>query len=360
MFRWTGRGWIGVLLWLTVPLLALALAVATSPDHLLVWFAVYNVVIGVPAQILVGRAINTRQTPQGPVVTGEHLQQSVPVQRAWFWYWVIGLIAAGAELWTSGHTTVVWVLGILGVIALFVQLGWATHDQRHPSSPDGEFIAARVAGDDDGREPVARTTVPNREFRAALLERWAAYGAAADKLTPTAVTTGTVDGVAFTVFTTTDLAGGLLQLAASTRNVCLVHLPVVLPDLRLRPRLRDEWEAGEFPPVASEPPWNCDLVLRAHANSTLENLDDPGTGLVAEADVPGFAEAMVTPEVIEASVRTGITHWRVHGQDLLFVTVPGSGVLTEAESTAVVTGLAQIAKAFPQETLHRFGTVPSA
>jgi hypothetical protein len=356
MFRWTGRGWIGLLLWFTLPIPALLLA--TTTPNLAVWFAVFNVLIGVPVHILVGRAINT---PQAPL---EHSLQGMPVQRAWFWYPVWSLIAIGAELWTRGHRGAVWVLAVVGLIGLFVHVAWATREYRAAAlpqgSPDGEVIASRAVAAETEATP-AREKVSDKVFRPDLVRRWAAYGAEVSKLNPTDVTTGTVGEVAFTVFNMTDGNVGLRGLMGSMRTVCMVHLPLALPDLRLRPRLLNEDEIGEIPAVSLEPPWNCDLVVRVRAIDALENDPDPAAGLTVETEVPGFAEALVTPAVVEASVRSGVIHWRVHGPDLIYVSFPGFGqLLSEPESTAVVAGLVQIAEAFPQEAQQRFGMRPAA
>ncbi|KHD74017.1 hypothetical protein MB27_31290 [Actinoplanes utahensis] len=180
-----------------------------------------------------------------------------------------------------------------------------------------------------------------------------------DLLNPSGVTTGLVDGMPFTVFAMTDSAAGLRKVTGTMRTVCLVHLPVALPDLRLRPRLPREEESGPMPAVTREPPWNYDLVVRAVAFDAPEGDGDPREMLIAETEVPGFGEALVTAEVVEASVRAGIIHWRLHGGDLIHVSTPGLGrLLTDAPSTAVVTGLARIARAFPAEALERFRIVP--
>jgi hypothetical protein len=67
----------------------------------------------------------------------------------------------------------------------------------------------------------------------------------------------------------------------------------------------------------------------------------------------------MTPSVVAASVRRGIIQWRVHGRDLLYVTLPGPGVrLSATEAIAVVTGLAEIAQTFPAEIFQRYARSP--
>ena len=162
MIRWTGWGWVGALLWFTVPPVALLIAAATP--WFVPTFAVANVVIGVPLHILIGRALNTRTTPEGPVRTLESTLQSVPVDRAWFWYPLWSLIAVGALLWTQDRRGAVWAVGVVALVYLVVHLRWATSEFRSAagslSSPDGELIAMRAAT----TAGPARTKVSEKAF----------------------------------------------------------------------------------------------------------------------------------------------------------------------------------------------------
>ena len=365
MISWTGRGWVGALLWFSLPAFALWLAFSVAGDTTAAWvvFAVVNVVVGVPVHVLVGRRLNTTQTPQGPQRHADHSLMHLPVQRAGWFYVVLSLIALGAALHSSGHTGLVWPLGIAGFIGLCVYYGWASREYRaaafDTSSPDGALIAARAAhahaAPQPGGGPTKRERSANPEYREELAQRWAAYGEEVGLLTPAGLGTGTVNGLPFTVFDTMIKEGGWRDQYASMRTVCAVQLPVALPDVRLRPRLLDEAQLGELPAVALEPPWNCDLLIGVRAIAVLESGADPTPELTAEADVPGFAEALVTPSVVAASVRHGLIRWRVHGRDLIYVSFPGPGFrLTAVEAMAVVTGLAEIAHAFQPQTLQRY------
>ena len=187
----------------------------------------------------------------------------------------------------------------------------------------------------------------------ALAERWSAYGDEVRQVWPARIRTGTVDGFEYLAFDAMIMAGGLRERRDSVRTISMVHLPVALPDVRLRPRLLDEDELGPIPAVALEPPWNCDLLVRLRAMALLESGDDPTGDLTAEADVPGVAEELVTREVIDMSVLCGLIHWRVHARDLIFVSFPGAGVTVDV--TPTVTNLAHIAQKFPQVTLQKYG-----
>jgi hypothetical protein len=137
-------------------------------------------------------------------------------------------------------------------------------------------------------------------------------------------------------------------------TVCMVQLPVSLPDVRLRGRLADEEQLlGEMPPVAAEPPWNCDLLPRISAQSLMEQGEQPP--MAAESDVPGLAETLITAEVRRETLRHKVPGWRIHGRDLIFVSLPNARAgLPNHEAIAVVSGLAAIAGALPVEVLDRF------
>jgi hypothetical protein len=54
------------------------------------------------------------------------------------------------------------------------------------------------------------------------------------------------------------------------------------------------------------------------------------------------------------SVLCGLLQWRVHACDLIFVSLPGSGLIDDVIPT--VTNLARIAQKFPPVTLQKYGT----
>lgn len=199
----------------------------------------------------------------------------------------------------------------------------------------------------------AEKAAATEEFRAVLAERWAAYGEVR-RVAPARIRTGTVDGFEYTAFDAMITVGGLRERRDSIRTISMVHLPVALPDVRLRPRLLNEDEWGPMPAVALEPPWNCDLLPRLRGIGLMESGEDPTGELTAEADVPGLAEELVTRDVVDMSVLCGLIHWRVHARDLIYVSFPGAGVIDDV--TPTVTNLARIAQRFPEVTLEKYGT----
>jgi hypothetical protein len=199
----------------------------------------------------------------------------------------------------------------------------------------------------------SETGAAEEEFRAALAQRWAAYGDEVRQVAPSRIRTGTIGGFEYTAFDAMIKSGGLRERRDSVRTISMVHLPMALPDVRLRPRLRGEEELGPMPAVALEPPWNCDILPRLRAVELFQSGDDPTGDLTAEADVPGLAEELVTGDVVDMSVLCGLIHWRVHARDLIFVSFPGAGVIDDV--TPTVTNLAHIAQKFPQVTLRKYG-----
>jgi hypothetical protein len=61
------------------------------------------------------------------------------------------------------------------------------------------------------------------DFRAALAERWTAYGDEVRQVAPSRIRTGTVDGVEYTAFDAMIMAGGLRARRESVRTIGMVH-----------------------------------------------------------------------------------------------------------------------------------------
>jgi hypothetical protein len=85
--------------------------------------------------------------------------------------------------------------------------------------------------------------------------------------------------------------------------------------------------------------------------------------MVAEADEPGLAEALVTDHVRRETLRHRLPGWRIHGRDLIFVGLPGPWRMvryTAAQSMAVVAALAAVARSLPAAVVQHYGAPPTA
>ncbi|GAA4256658.1 hypothetical protein [Dactylosporangium darangshiense] len=172
----------------------------------------------------------------------------------------------------------------------------------------------------------------------ALERRWrAAHVHDVDDLDPADELTGALDdGPAFTVFDAAVLG------EPSRRTVCVVHLPVALPPVAVVPD-PDNGEPEAEGRVGPVPPW-APLGFQRPAE-----LDG-----APPAEHPGFAEEIVTGEVLDLTRRHALTGWRIAGRDLLWVSRPADGPLPPDRVVEVVLALAALARALPPGVVARY------
>jgi hypothetical protein len=380
MISFTGRGYLSFFMFigLGVGCGALAVAVGARDTSFLITFTVLYSVIGTPLHWLVGTRLNTERTPDGPRRQDSNLfGVSVPLPMQYWAMWyptcaavvlAIGVAAGGSGGWAV-------VIGVAALIGLVLYIRWARRDfdkVHPPSSVEAEelFPDATPTGATSGtRQELAATRGWRYQRHAGktIQARWYdRYGKAADAIAAANILAGELDGLPFTVFDTFLHEGPLADRAESRRTICLVHLPVSLPDVRLRPRLLNEDQFLPDPDeswaVADEPPWNCDLLPRARGLEMIAGgeVDPP---MVAEADEPGLAEALVTDHVRRETLRHRLPGWRIHGRDLIFVGLPGPWRMvdyTAAQSMAVVAALAAVARSLPAAVVQHYGAPPTA
>lgn len=357
VIRYTGQGWLAFVLFMFVGIgcLLIPSALGMRGDGLLITFAVLYVLIGSPLHWRIGTTLNKSR----PV----HMFMSAPMEYWVVWYPTIAMVVAAFLLAKNGSTLGAWAIGIatLAGLILFASSGRRHWDRTQPSVRATEEGLMLYGPPGQGLPATRRALAAARGWRyqegaPEFRRRWQdVYGAEVKFLAPRDVLAGEMGGLPFTVFNTKVNVGPLRDRPDSRRTICLVHLPVSLPDVRLRGRIVDE-EAliGEMPPVHLEPPWNCDLLPRLSALSLIET--GQGLPMAAESDVPGLADALVTEEVRWETLRRRVPGWRVHGRDLVFVTIPDArSSLTNHEAMAVVEGLVAIARAFPADVLYRYG-----
>ncbi len=350
--RYTGKGWLAFMLFMIIAMVCLVLTslLGLRDEAFLITFAVLYALIGTLVHWRIGTAINDKE----PV----HYFGSMPTEYWAVWYPVIAMVVFGGLAAARGNTFAAWAIGIGTFTGL---IAYARLAGRHFMRKHLPELSKRVPIAAGRRQLAAQQGWRYEEQAPQLRTRWyAGYGADADRIAPMRVLAGFFEGVPFTVFDTEERLGSRADRRESMRTVCMVHLEVALPDMRLRGVIPDEERyAGDLPPVADEPPWNCDLLPRV---SALHLIDSGGQGppMVAESDLPGFARALAVPEVWRETLRHKVPGWRIHGRDLVFVSIPGAGAsLSQDEAMAAVAGLAAIAKALPQEILHQYGQPPT-
>ncbi|MFG2044117.1 hypothetical protein [Dactylosporangium sp. NPDC048998] len=171
--------------------------------------------------------------------------------------------------------------------------------------------------------------------------RWrAAHAAGLADLDPAEEITGVLDGgPPFTAFDMRVMGAR----APSRRTVSMVHLPAALPPVAVIPD-PDNGEPCAEGRVGPVPPW---AALGFQRPAELDAAPPP--------DHPGFAEALVTGEVLDLTRRLGLTGWRIAGPDLIWVSRPGpDGPLPAERLVAVLEGLGALAGALPPEVVARY------
>jgi hypothetical protein len=376
MISYTGRGYLAFLMFMVLGVACGALAVASGAQGtaLPITFAVLYTVIGIPVHWFVGTWLNTVRTPEGPRRHDSHrfgMFILLPMQYWAVWYPVVAAVALALVVRASGSKGWAAAIGVAALIGMVVYARWTRRDfdRTHPPSSIEADVLFPDATEVTGTRQELAVTRGWRYFRHAgktIQSRWYdRYGTAADAIAAADILSGELDGLPFTVFDTFLHSGPWTDRAESLRTICLVHLPVSLPDVLLRPRLLNEEQFLPDPDdswtVADEPPWNCDLLPRARGLDMFE-IGEVDPRLVWEADEPGLAEALVTDHVRRETLRHRLPGWRICGRDLIFVGLPGTqreARYTAAQAMAIVTGLAAVARSLPDSVVQRYGSPPT-
>jgi hypothetical protein len=370
VLSWTGRGWLAFMLFMALALACLGVATTQRGEAIALTFAALYTAVGVPVHWFVGTRINSERTPEGRRPLDVHTFNGLPMQHWVFWYplcsaIVIGLVLAAND--EAGWSRTVFIAAVVGVVVYLVVLRRGAARSRPPGSEEGDllFPGADAAVPRTRRELAAERGWRFEHLARDLPDRWRErYATTA--LLPQDVLAGEVDGLPFTIFDTPVRAGSTTDRLESYRTVVMVHLPVALPDVQLRPRLLPEAEQLLDDPedpyvIADLPPWHCDLLPRARGLSAVE-AGETDPEMVAESDLPGFADALVTPEVRAQTVRHRLPGWRIHGRDLVFAGLPGrkrDAAYSPGQALAVVTGLVAVARALPSGVVREYGAAPT-
>jgi hypothetical protein len=369
MFRWTGLGSLALLLSLllgTVILFAsLKLAGLGGGPYV---FAVLYPVVGIPLNWRLGVALNTDRTAAGRRHDA-HTAHNVPVQYwGYMWYPGLAFAALTVGLWRDTGPGLGTASAVLGVVLLVIV---AARLSAHLNSGAGTVYTA-----EDGTQTRIVQVIPppraevsmlptgtqwhadrlspsrrdmgiargwryrNRMWGGNLAERWRqSYGDAVNEVFPQNEVGGEWGGYPFTIFDTMILKGPLLSRGKSLRTVFMVHLPVALPSVAVIP---GQYPNGPYAEgrVGAVPPWVW--------------IPPPDAGRpppFAEAPPPPFPEypsRLVTPDVLDLTIRLGLVGWRIEGRDLIWFCLPG---VDEYLASRVLERLVAVARAFPADVL---------
>jgi membrane protein YqaA with SNARE-associated domain len=350
-FRWTGVGCLSVILWL--PAVAIAMALAGDGDTAPGVAIVVGFLAGGAVNWLLGSWLNSTRTAERRVKTERHtfgtIANQYPMEHATVGYLVLALVFGASIVGRLTSPVLGWAT-FLGLLALTpVALGLFRSKRR-----EGQHLAATA-----DRAQLAQAQGWHYETKASnLAQRWKELvGWRAYSIIPFGVVGGELYGLPFTVFDAeTDLDGQTRDLPCT---IWAVHLPVAYP------RLSTGLRAGTAAPGGS--------LLGPDAARLFDDAFSgrmPGAGmpppppltpddLEAHADIPGFAELLLTPEVRAATVHQGLVGWRIEGRDLVLVG-PRRPTPTPAREVFDTTDrLVRLAYLFPPDAAQRYGSPPT-
>ncbi len=344
--RWTGVGCRGPVLWL--PALGIAFALAgeggSAPG-----IAITLGFIGAAVVVwLLGSWLNSRSpVPRHTVGT---TSGTAPMEYSAVPYLVFALVFAASVIGRETSPVLGWAI-FVGVLvgAIVVAVGYR----------NGRRSRQHLAAVAD-RAEFARHRVWRYEAKAAELpQRWKSLiGWRVYSIAPFGVVGGELDGLPFTAFDSeTDLAGHTQEAPCT---IWAVHLPSAYPRIATTVRLS--------PQVINSPSLTglrlddiaAVMVGAADLDEVLaEPLPLRPDDVEATTDVPGFAQAVLTPAVRHATLEFRLIGWRIEGRDLLFTS--GRRVTPRSANEILDTAqrLVYLARLFPAELAARYGTQPT-
>ncbi|MDD9369290.1 MAG: hypothetical protein PV358_04185 [Acidimicrobiales bacterium] len=333
--RWTGLGWISPVL-LVVTLIAGAGAAAAIGSHgdAAAALAVAAVLVaGAAVTWALGRQLNREQTADGWVRTFQHTCMDTPMEHTSLGFVVFALIILATVIGRATSPLLGWLTFAAVLVGAWVLVSGRRKARFLRLVADREEYA-----DQRGWRytPLART----------IGERWKeVLGWRAASIGGFGVVSGELNGLPFTVF---DSMTGLdLRTSDVPRTIWAVHLPVALPRLVVK---RPYTAVGE---LARE------LFADALGESLSERAPLRPEDVQADCDVPGFAEALLTPEVRSATAASELAGWEIAGRDLVFTSLETGVTMSPTQIDAVLHRLVALAHTFSPEVVGRYSVPPS-
>jgi hypothetical protein len=330
LFRFTGLGWLGLVLPVLTFVAGLAVAIPVGGDidtSGLVMVVAF--LLGAAAHRLVARRLNSTGTGEDRRWHDRHTLNELPIQNLVGLYLVVALILISTLVGGLTSPVVAWAV-FLGALVLALVV-WMRHRslRRQRSVADRQELA-RVRG------WRYKKTDPG------LPRRWKAlYGQGTYQMAPFGVLGGELDGFPFTVF---DSAKG------PRTTTWVLHLPVAYPRLAL-----------------GEPSWVTEdrgamVIDGASARDVDRVIAQRRAGLTGEDLQPdtaddSFGRALLTPHVRHATLAYQLVGWQIEDRDLILAVrreIPHSA----GEVVQVAERLVALANLFPTEVAHSHGRRP--
>lgn len=335
--RWTGLGLLSLVLLVATSVAAGAAAGAVGSDgDAAGGLAIVAVLLaGAVVNWGLGWQLNRRPTADGRVPVGLHTIMDTPMENASVVFVVFAAIFFASVVGRVTSPVLGWVVFVGVLLGVWIFVGGAPERRSRRKVADREEFAHqrrwRYAARDAG-----------------LFARWKdVMGWRATTQRAFGVVSGELDGIPFTVF---DAMIGLDgRLVEWPRTTWAVHLPVAFPRLVVARRFTSG--VGEV----------AHRLLSDMAGEPVA--DDPSfvrpEDVRAECEQPGFADALLTPEVRSATSAWGLAGWELAGRDLVFTSLENGETTPPAEIDAVLGRLVALARLFPPELAQRYGTPPS-
>jgi hypothetical protein len=333
--RWTGLGWTSPLL-LVVTLFAAggaAAAMRSNGDAAGGLAIVAVLVAGAAVNWALGTRLNRRQTADGWVKTFHHTCMDTPMENTSLGFLVLALIILALVIGRSTSPVLGWV-AFAGVLVGAWLLASGRRKQR--------FLRQVADREEYAGQRGWRYTPQARSIG----DRWKdVLGWRAASIGGFGVLSGELSGLPFTVFDT--MTGLDLRTSDVPRTIWVVHLPVALPRLVVK---RPYTAVGE---LARE------LFADALGESFSERAPLRPEDVQADCDVPGFAEALLTPEVRSATAASELAGWEIAGRDLVFASLENEVATPPTEIDDVLHRLVALAHTFSPEMVAHYSVPPT-
>ena len=342
VIRFTGAGCLAPLIAIGCVFLGVAVAGNLFPDAFpspaagVVIAAV--LLVTAPVHWWIGRALNSTVTPQGRVWHDSHTYFGAPIQKGVGVNIAFALIAVSIAAGAATSPIVGWA--VLVGTPIVAWLVWA-------SRADG----ARLRTIEDRKPLAAERGWRYKNSDARLATRWKARerGRLPYTAHPFGIVAGELNGLPFTAFESEATDWGRYTTWA-------VHLPLAYPKIVVR-----------GPSAPPSPGFAATLDTFFGSAGGPGGPSSPGVadllaGMAAQPEVEGdagFAAALATPEMRQATQDWGLQGWLLDGRDLILYRRYHPTPCAAGELVAIAERLTALAHRFPPGVAERYGITPT-
>ena len=339
MVSFTGAGWLSwMLIGMSVIVCTVLLMIAAEQQTYAGVLLALGIQLGAsPVHWYLGRALNSRRTPQGREWHNTHMFSAAPMQYGAAVHVGLALLVVAVVVGVRTSSVIVGVIAFFGTpIAVLVASGFYDRWRRMRGVAD--------------RKRLARTRGwQYKNFSLFLVDRWMdLFGKKSlSAIRPFGIVAGQLDGVPFTVFDSQAWMPVPPGIVERRHTTWVVHLPVAYPRVvvwNMSPEAAAQFRAG----------WSI-FDIRRYA--VLAGWANDGE-LVVDARNTDFAHALWTPEIREATLAHRLFDWRIEGRDLIWSEARETPP-TADELVRVAEHLVELARVFPPELAERYGTEPT-